>query len=104
MKYQILKTDKAEDQIRSLIHYIADEKGDVAVALAYLDKIEKTIERLEDFPESGQFPRYSILKKQGFKVVIIEKHLAFYKINHQEKTVIIYAVVDGRQEYLKLII
>lgn len=103
MTYRVLKTDQADDQIRALIYYSADETGDVEIALAYLDKMEKNIERLEAFPESGHIPRYSILKKQGFRVVIIEKHLAFYKVNHQNKTVIIYAVVDGRQEYLQLI-
>ncbi len=103
MKYRILRTDKAEDQIRSIIHYIADETGDVMVALAYLDKMEKAIERLEELPESGHVPRYSILKKQGYRVVIMDKHLAFYKVNHEERTVIVYAVVDGRQEYIRLI-
>lgn len=103
MMYRVLKTDQAEDQIRDLIYYIADETGDIELALAYLDKLEKTIERLEAFPESGHIPRYSILKKQGFRVLIIEKHLTFYKVNHQDKTVMIYAVVDGRQEYLRLI-
>ena len=33
----------------------------------------------------------------------MEKHLAFYKVNHEEKKVIVYAVVDGRREYLRLI-
>lgn len=103
MMYRVLKTDQAEDQIHDLIHYIADETGDIERALAYLDKMEKTIEKLEEFPESGHIPRYSILKKQGFRVVIIDKHLAFYKVNHQDKTVIIYTVVDGRQEYMRLI-
>ena len=103
MKYRILKTDKAEDQIRSIIHYIADETGDAMVALSYLEKMEKAIERLEDLPESGQIPRYSILKKQGYRVVIMDQHLAFYKVNHAERVATIYAVVDGRQEYLRLI-
>jgi toxin ParE1/3/4 len=48
-------------------------------------------------------PRYSILKKQGYIVVIVEKHLIFYKVNEENKTVIIYAIVDGRSEYQNLI-
>lgn len=30
-------------------------------------------------------PRYSILKKQEYRVVIIERHLVFYKINEEDK-------------------
>ena len=52
---------------------------------AYLDKIETAINRLQEFPESGSIPGYSILKKQGYRVVIIERHLVSYKINEEDK-------------------
>jgi toxin ParE1/3/4 len=103
MKYKMLRTDKAEEQLREIIFYIADDSGDIDIALGYLDKIETTINRLKEFPESESIPRYSILKKQGYRVVIVEKHLVFYKINEADKVVIIYAIVDGRKEYLNLI-
>ena len=101
--YKILRTDRAEDQLREAIFYIAEDSGDVDVALTYLNKIESAINRLREFPESGSEPRYSILKKQGYKVLIVERHLIFYKISEQEGQVIIYAIVDGRREYLNLI-
>ena len=101
--YKILRTDKAEDQLRDIIFYIADDSGNIDIALRYLEKIETAINRLQEFPNSGGIPRYSILKKQGYRVVIVEKHLAFYKVNEEEKTVIIYAIVDGRREYKNLI-
>ena len=103
MKYQILRTDKAEEQLREIIFYIADDSGNVDIALEYLDKIETAINRLQEFPESGSIPRYSILKKQGYRVVIMERHLVFYKINEEDKIVIVYAIVDGRREYRNLI-
>lgn len=103
MKYKILRTDKAEEQLREIIFYIADDSGNVDIALGYLDKVEIAINRLQEFPESGSIPRYSILKKQGYRVVIAERHLVFYKINEEDKLVIIYAIVDGRREYRNLI-
>ncbi len=101
--YKILRTDKAEDQLRDIIFYIADDSEDVDVALRYLEKIETAINRLQNFPNSGNVPRYSILKKQGYRVLIVEKHLVFYKVNEENNTVIIYAIVDGRREYKNLI-
>ncbi len=103
MKYNIIRTDKADEQLREIIFYIADDSGSVDIALNYLEKIEKAINNLEDFPMSGSMPRYSILKKQGFRVLIVERHLVFYKINEDKKEVIIYAIVDGRREYRNLI-
>lgn len=103
MKYQILRTDKANEQLRDIIFYIADDSGSVDIALNYLDKIENAIKRLEDFPLSGSIPQYSILCKQGYRVLIVEKHLVFYKVDQVKKIVIIYAVVDGRREYKNLL-
>lgn len=103
MTYKILRTDKAEEQLREIIFYIADDSGNVDIALGYLEKIETAINRLQELPESGSIPRYSILKKQGYRVVIVERHLVFYKINEVDKLVIIYAIVDGRREYRNLI-
>ncbi|MCB8818045.1 type II toxin-antitoxin system RelE/ParE family toxin [Desulfosporosinus shakirovi] len=54
-----------------------------------LEKIKTAVNRLQDFSESGNILRYSILKKQGYRVIIVERHLVFYKFNMEEKTVII---------------
>lgn len=103
MKYEIIRTDKADEQLREIIFYIADDSGSVDIALNYLDKIEEAIGRLEDFPMSGSIPRYSILRKQGYRVLIVERHLIFYKVNEKRRIVTIYAIVDGRREYKNLI-
>lgn len=103
MKYRIQRTDKANDQLYSLIQYIADDSGDVDLALNYLDKIEEAVIRLSDFPYSGTVPRYSILKKQGYRVLIFERLLVFYKADDETKMITIHAVVDGRMEYRNLI-
>lgn len=103
MKYSIIRTDKADEQLREIIFYIADDSGSIDIALNYLDKIEKAINSLEDFPMSGSIPRYSILRKQGFRILVVERHLIFYKIDENKREVVIYAIVDGRREYRNLI-
>ena len=73
------------------------------IALKKLDDLEKNIYLLEDNPYLGTIPRYLVLKRQGYKVLILEKDLIFYKINEDKKQIIIYAVVDQRQDYLNII-
>ena len=41
--YKVIRTDKAEDQLRDIIYYIADDSASIDTALKYLDKIEKTL-------------------------------------------------------------
>ena len=77
MSYQILRTDKADEQLRDIIFYIADDSGSV--------------------------PHYVTLRRQGYRVLIVERHLVFYKVNESQQIVTIYAVVDGRREYRKLL-
>ena len=102
MSYRILRTDKANDQLFDVIQYIAADAG-ANIALQYLDKLEAAVMNLADFPYSGTVPRYSILKKQGYRVLIVERHLIFYKVDEEKQTVMIHAVVDGRQEYKNLV-
>ncbi len=103
MKYSVVRTDKTEEQLRDIIFYIAEDSGSVDVALGYLDKLEKAIMNLEDFPYTGVKPGYSILRKQGYFVLIVEKHLVFYKVDEEKKFVTIYSVMDSRREYQNLI-
>ena len=100
MEYEVIRTDTADAGIRKIILYIAQNFGN-EVALEQL--IEKKILELGNDPYIGTDPRYLVLKRQGYKVLILKKDLVFYKINEENKTVIVYAVVDGRQDYLNII-
>ena len=102
MKYHIIRTDTADEGIRKIILYIAANFGN-KVALEKLDDIEASINKLANDPYIGIIPRYPLLKRQGYKVLILDKDLVFYKIDEANKEVIIYAVVDQRQDYINII-
>ena len=102
MKYTVIRTDIADAGIRKIVLYIAQNFGNTA-ALEKLNEIEKRILELGGDPYIGNEPRYLILKRQGYKVLILEKDLVFYKIDEENKQVIVYAVVDQRQDYLNII-
>ena len=93
MKYEIIRTDTADAGIRKIILYVAQNFGNT-VALEKLDQIE---------PYIGTDPRYLVLKRQGYKVLVLEKDLVFYKIDEGNKKVVVYAIVDQRQDYLNII-
>ena len=102
MKYNIVRTDTADAGIRKIILYVAQNFGN-DVALTKLDEIEGRILSLGDDPYIGTDPRYPVLKRQGYKVLILEKDLVFYKIDEIKKEVVVYAVVDQRQDCLNII-
>ena len=102
MKYKVIRTEIADAQIRKIILYIAEQFGN-HVALEKLQQLEESIMNLSTNPRMGVAPHYLVLKRQGYKVLILEKNLVFYKINEEKKEVLIYAVVDQRHDYLNII-
>lgn len=102
MKCTVIRTDIADAGIRKIVLYIAQNFGNTA-ALEKLNEIEKRILELAEDPYIGTEPRYLVLKRQGYRVLILEKDLVFYKIYEGNKQVIVYAVVDQRQDYLNIL-
>ena len=102
MKYGIIRTDTADALIREIILYIAENFGN-SVALKKLGELEEAILSLGDNPYIGTTPKYNVLKRQGYMVLILEKNLVFYKINEENKMVTVYAVFEQRQNYLDII-
>ena len=84
-------------QVQDIARFGAD------VALEKLDKMEEQIMMLVDNPYMGIDPKYMILRRQGYKVLVLEKNLVFYKVDEVKKVVTVYAVVDQRQDYLNII-
>ena len=80
-RHRIIRTDTADAGLRKIILYVAANFGN-AVALEKLKKLEQS---------------------QGYKVFVLEKDLVFYKINESPKEIVIYAIVDQRQDYLNII-
>ena len=100
--YKISRTDLADTQLSQIVLRIAENWG-ADVALEKLDQIEHQIMALEENPYIGSNPHYRVLLRQGYKVLILEKNLVFYKIEEEKKEVMIHAIVDQRQDYLNII-
>ena len=102
MKYTVIRTDMADEQIREIILYINENFGP-EIALQKLDELEKNILNLGDNPNMGSIPRYHVLRQQRYRVLVLEKNLVFYKVDDERKEGMIYAVLDERQDYLNII-
>lgn len=72
----------------------------VETALKVSNHILDSIERLEQFPDSGSFTPDEWLNQQGYRMVICKKHVAIYK--KIGEVVYIYHIADTQTEYTKL--
>ena len=94
--YKLLRTETADAGIRNIVLYIAEEFG-TETALQKLSELETAIKRLAENPYIGIDPRYMVLRRQGFKVLITEKDLVFYKILEKARDDIQDVLFDLRQ-------
>ena len=102
MRYRIIRTDTADFGIRKIVLHVA-QNFDVETAMEKLDEIEENILLLEDNPYLGTAPKYPVLRRQGYRVLVLKKDLVFYKIDEDKKEVVVHVVVDQRQDYLRII-
>lgn len=74
MKYNIIRTDTVDADIRKIIHYVAQNFGN-DVALEKLDEIENSIFHLSDDSYAGVQPIYPVLKKLHKTTLSLQKYL-----------------------------
>jgi toxin ParE1/3/4 len=77
-------------------------KFSIETALKVSDHILDTIERLENFPQSGSLTPDPWLNTQGYQMVICEKRIAIFKII--KNVIYVYHIADTQTEYTKLFI
>jgi len=101
--YDIMRTDIADEDLRNIIYYIAEDSKSIEIALDYLDKIEMGIKNLSQLPYIGVVPKFKTLRMQHYRVLIVENHLIFYKINESSKSIIVYRILSSKQKYINMI-
>ncbi len=104
-KKSLCSTSKMDELLRALLQNMAYPKPRYQTGYVHIVKNAKQISimALEDNPYIGIEPKYNVLRKQGYLVLILEKDIVFYKVDDRKKLVTIYAIVDQRQDYLSII-
>lgn len=87
-----------EDLKRIEDWYMLQFDADTAIKVS--SHILDTIERLEQFPDSGSLTPDQWLNDRGFRMIICRKHIAIYK--QIQNTIYIYHIADTQTDYTKL--
>ena len=91
--------ERASEDLKKIEDYYILQ-FDVQTALKVSDHILDTIERLEQFPDSGSATPDDWLNEQGYRMVICKKHIAIYRVIHE--IVYVYHIADTQTDYTKL--
>ena len=68
-------------------------------AIRIKDKLNKAAEQISLYPYSGMSVPDPKLSKSGFRMIVAEKYLMFYKVFEEEKKITFYRVLNGKTNY-----
>ncbi len=77
--------------------------GSKAGAVRIKNKINKAVLQIANFPYSGVTVPDNKLAKSGYRMIIVEKYLMFYRVFDDEKKVVFYRVLNGTRNYPALL-
>ncbi|MFA5881118.1 MAG: type II toxin-antitoxin system RelE/ParE family toxin [Eubacteriales bacterium] len=98
-KYRIRYLPSAEKDFMEIIEYIRADNP--TAAINFIDQIDETISKLEDFPLMGQIPKDRRLQSQNYRMLIIGNYLVFYAV--KDTVVEIRRILHGKRKYCFLI-
>ena len=101
--YTIKMTPKAADDLDNIYRYISEELFAASAATNILQRIEKEITRLKEFPFSCNHVADEFLKNKGYRKLIVDNYIVFYLIEEEKDIVIIMRVLYGKQNYENLL-
>lgn len=99
MRYQIEILPTAWEDLKQIEDYYSLELG-VESALKVSNAILDSLERLEQFPDSGSRTPDRWLNERGYRMVICGKFVPIYK--KVEDRVFVYHIANTQTEYTKL--
>ena len=102
MKYKVILTDTAKQDLREIALYIAEESKDKEIAKAFVNELREKAKKLQEYPNRGALPDDRILKALGYKFLVHKEYLLFYMVNESEKTVYVMAIFNSKKDYMRV--
>ena len=94
-KYKIEYLPSSAKDLTEIVDYIKIDSPQSA--LNFLDKIDESISRLEQFPFIGVIPKDIRLQSLGYIILIIDNYLVFYVVF--DDIVEIRRIISGKRKY-----
>jgi len=94
-KYKIEYLPSSAKDLTEIVDYIKIDSPQYV--LNFLDKIDESISRLEQFPFIGVIPKDIRLQSLGYRILIIDNYLVFYVVF--DDIVEIRRIISGKRKY-----
>ena len=97
MKYRVIVSPEAFEELDGFIHYIANDQHSPLVALRWLKKALAALQTLQTFPHrcppapENEFSQYTI------RMLVVDRCLFLYRVDEENQTVRVLRFRHGSQ-------
>lgn len=89
----------AQRDLIAIVEYIkTDSPGS---AIKFLDRLDKSVAKLEEFPFIGQTPRDNRLRSLNYRILVVDSYLVFYVV--KSGIVEVRRIIHGKRKYAFLL-
>lgn len=96
-KFKYKLTAIAQADLDNIISYIAIHLSNPKAATDFADKLQKAIDDVRYFPESGSLVINDFLPTEGVRKKIIGNYIMYYFLDNASETILILRIVYGRR-------
>ncbi len=100
--YHISYAPVVYDDLDGILEYISGTLNAPESALGLIERIEKTILTLREFPARTPLAKDAFLAKKGYRTLFVDNFVVLYLIDEDNGAVIIHRVVYGKRKYFWL--
>jgi len=98
-EYAFKLSPKADRDLDEIYQYIFLELKNPKAADDLIDDFEKAFINLEKFPQSCPLSVNALLKRKGYRKLVVNNYIALYKLDVKRKLIIIMHVFYGAMDY-----
>ena len=103
MKYSIIVTEPAIEDLQNAVSYIANDLKNQVAAKKFIDESDRIIRSLSEMPERYPVVNDTMLAAQGIRIAQINNYLAFYVIRENTKSVSVLRILHSRRDWMNIL-
>ena len=103
MIYTVRITTPAQNEMRGIYRYIAEDLQTPVAAGRRISLIDEKIQSLKENPNRVPLVRDEYLASRGYRMIAAKNHLVFFIIREQAEAVSVMRVLYGRRDWLRIL-
>jgi mRNA-degrading endonuclease RelE of RelBE toxin-antitoxin system len=101
--FKLLFSAKINNDIISTLKYIKNVLKAPMAASNHFEELKKKYEKLKENPFVRPLVQNKYLATKGIRFILVKKYMLIYKINEDDKTVLLYRFIYCRRDWITIL-